>query len=332
MNGSHENILHFPQDNQASAPQPQLVKDPLTPTIFHEPWWLNIVAPDSYKLVEVQENGEAVGRLSYFLRNRFGMKYSIMPPMTHFLGPAVVEGEGSYSTRFLRRARIVRELIAKLPEASLYKYKCHRDITDTIAFQQEEFITGVQFTYEIPPQPEEELWKNMRTEKRKKIRQAQKLHTVTYIEDPLEFLRFYDVNFREKGVKNVCDEQLCASLIEACLTRKRGRIYAARNQEGELVAAVFCIWDATASFYYMSTRTQEAHSGAISLLAWEALKDASAQGLIFDFDGLNNPNAVLFFSEFGGTVSPRYIVTRQTLAGGLALSLKDWKRESRYFF
>ncbi len=309
-----------------------LEKDPLTPTIFHEPWWLDIVAPDSYKQVEIYENGKVVGRLPYFLRQRWGMKYSLMPPMTHFLGPAVVEGEGSPSTRFLRRLRIIRELIAQLPEASLYQYKCHRDITDAIAFQQEKFLTGVQFTYEIIPQPEEELWKNLRTEKRKKIRQAQKLHTITQIDDPLEFLRFYDSNFQEKGIQNVCNERLCSKLIEACFTRKRGHIYAARNQKGELAAAVFCIWDATTSFYFMCTRTGNSHSGVISLLAWEALKDAARQGLIFDFDGLNTSNAVLFFTDFGGIISPRYIVTRQTPAGGLALAYKERNRESRYFF
>ncbi len=341
-------ILHFdPKNNnsrKAGAPvvaqehvivpaaPAELLTDPLMPTIFHESWWLDIVTGGNYDYAEVRENGMPVGRLPYFLRSRWGMKYSIMPPMTHFVGPAIIEGEGSAATRFLRRAQITRELIQQLPKASLYRYKCHHEVKDTIAFQQENFITNVQFTHEIAPLPHDVLWKNMRSEKRKKIRQAQQQLTVSFIEDVKEFWRFYDNNLKKKKIKNVCDETLCTKLIEVCLVRKRGRIYAARDKNNDVVAAIFCIWDAHTSFYFMSSRTVIAHNGAISLLAWEAMKDASSRGQVFDLDGLNHSSAVLFFTEFGGTVSPRYIVTRQTLVGGLAWALKDMFRENRYFY
>ena len=305
--------------------------DPLVPTIFHEPWWLDIVTGGDYALAEVSENGETVGRLPYFLRSRLGMRYSIMPPMTHFLGPAIVEGDGNAPTRFLRRGEITHELIRKLPPASLYRYKCHRDITDTIAFQQENFLTNVQFTHEVAPAPEEVLWKNLRGKKRRKIRRAEQLLTVEIMNDPLEFWKMYDGNLKNKGLQNVCERRLCLHMIEACLSRGRGKILTARDEKKEVVAAVFFVWDETASFYFMSTRTPDSEN-AISLLAWEGMKDAASRNLIFDFDGLSNSSSVLFFTEFGGTISPRYVVTRSTLAGGVAMAIKDWRRDSRYFF
>lgn len=306
--------------------------DPLTPTIFHEPWWLETVTSGEYEKIELSDNGRIVGRLYYFLRRRGGLKYSIMPPMTHFLGPAVIDDGGSASTRFLRKANIIHALIQKLPPAAIYQYKCHRDITDAIAFQQEKFHTAVQFTYEVFPNAEEELWKNLRSEKRKKIRSAQRSLTVSDIKDPLEFWQFYDANLQQKGTHNICDQKICCRLIEKCLSRNYGRIYAAYDKNHQLVAAVFCVWDATSSYYFMSTRSSDAHHGAISLLAWEAMKDASTRGLIFDFDGLNNSKAVLFFTEFGGIISPRYIVTRHTFLGGMALGIKNLWRENRYFY
>lgn len=331
MQDNQNNIIELLPVQQQSVSQ-KVAFDPLVPTIFHEPWWLDIATGGNYKLAEVSDNGEVVGRLPYFPRNRLGISYSIMPPMTHFIGPAIVEGDGNHTTRFLRRAQITRDLVRQLPPASLYKYKCHRGITDVIAFQQENFITGVQFTYEITPQPEDVLWKNLRTEKRKKIRQAGRLLSVTDIYDAQEFWRFYDNNLKRREAKNVCEQKLCCDLIRTSIERGQGHIWGARDKNNDLVAAVFCIWDSTTSFYFMSSRTTQAHSGAISLLAWEAIKDASARGLVFDFDGLNNSKAVLFFTEFGGIISPRFIVTRQTLAGGIALALKDMRRENRYLF
>jgi hypothetical protein len=312
--------------------RPRLVTDPLTPTIFHEPWWLETVTGGHYAKVELSDNGRTTGRLYYFPRRRGGLNYSIMPPMTHFLGPTIIDDGGNASTRFLRQTNITRALIQQLPPASLYQYKCHRNITDVIAFQQEKFHTAVQFTYEVYPDTEEVLWRNLRSEKRKKIRSAQRVITVSDIHDPQEFWRFYDDNLQKKGIKNVCDQKICCRLIEGCLGRDRGRIYAAFNKNHQMIAAVFCVWDEISSYYFMSTRTQDAHHGAISLLAWEAMKEASARGLIFDFDGLNNSKAVLFFTEFGGIIGSRFIVTRQTFLGGLALGMKNMRRENRYFY
>jgi len=318
------------QNIQEYVPRP--VVDALIPTIFHEPWWLDIVTGGDYSAVEISDNGKVVGRLYYFLHNRGGLKYSIMPPMTHFLGPTVIDDGGHSSTRFLRRAHITRELIQLLPPASIYQYKCHRDITDAIAFQQEKFDTAVQFTYEIHPADEDALWKNMRSEKRKKIRSAQKELTVSDIHDPIEFWRFYDGNLQQKGIKNRCEQNMCYRMIEGCLSRNRGRIYSALDKNNNIVAAIFCVWDEISSFYFMSSRVLGKHQGAISLLAWEAMKDAAQRGLIFDFDGLHNSQAVLFFTEFGGVISPRFIVTRQTFLGHVALTIKNMNRENRYFY
>jgi hypothetical protein len=325
--------LPVPEMEEASAPPvpTRPTANPLVPTIFHEPWWLEIVTGGNYAATEVNDHGRTVGRLYYFLRRRSGLKYSIMPPMTHFLGPAIIDNGGDPPTRFLRRATITRELIQQLPPAAIYQYKCHRDVTDAIAFQQEKFHTSVQFTYEIYPDTEEVLWKNLRS-KKQRIRSAQREVTVSHLTDPLEFWRFYDANWQKKGIANACDQEMCCRLIEGCLSRDRGRIYGAFDKNHRLVAAAFLLWDETSCYYFLSSRTPDAHYGASSLLVWEGMKEAAKRGLIFDFDGLNNTNAVLFFTQFGGTIRPRYIVTRRSLLGGIALGIKHARRENRYFY
>ena len=47
------------------VPQANIHVDLLTPTIFHESWWLDIATEGRYEVVEVTQNGEVLGRLPY---------------------------------------------------------------------------------------------------------------------------------------------------------------------------------------------------------------------------------------------------------------------------
>jgi hypothetical protein len=64
----------------------------LIPTIFHQPWWLDIATRGQWAEVECIHNGSAVGRMPYLCRNRLWFKTSDMPMLSHFLGPAVNPG------------------------------------------------------------------------------------------------------------------------------------------------------------------------------------------------------------------------------------------------
>jgi len=303
----------------------------LVPTIFHELWWLNIATGGKFDIVEVAQDGKTVGWLPYFLQNRFGLKYSVLPGMVHSLGPAIHIADGSPETRRHKTGKITRELIGALPPAAIYKYKCHGEITDVVAFQQEKFLTGVQFTFEVAPLPAEILWNNLSKSKRSEIRRAQKALVATTIDDPEEFWRFYANNIEQRGMKNAYHGAATRRVIVECLVRGCGKIYAAKDADGSLAAAVFCIWDQASAYYYMTTRTVRAHDGAVSLLIWEAIQDAAQRGLIFDFDGLSSNEGVSFYAGFGGLLRPRYIVTRATLIGRVAWDLKESFRDNRYF-
>lgn len=303
----------------------------LTPTIYHEPWWLDIATGGKYGVVEVCQDGRTVGWLPYFLQNKFGLKFSVLPGLVHNLGPAIDVGEGSPETRRQKGAKITRELIAGLPPAAVYKYKCQGAVTDVIAFQQEKFLTGVQFTHEIAPQPTEVLWGNLSKSKRSEIRRAQKLLVSTTLDDPDEFWAFYANNIEQRGVKNAYQSVPTRRIITECLVRGCGKIYAAKDADGSLAAAIFCIWDRTSVYYFMTTRSAKAHDGAVSLLIWEAIQDAARRELIFDFDGLSSNVTVSFYAGFGGAARPRYIVTRTTLIGRVAWELKETFRDNRYF-
>jgi Acetyltransferase (GNAT) domain len=296
---------------QARRPEPleSSAMSTLTPTLFHQEWWLEIASGGAFGIAEVRVSGRTVGRLPYALRRRLGFKTIYMPPITHVLGPAVEEGAGGANTRFLNRLMVTRELIRMLP-TMVVRQKLHREMPDTLAFQAEGFKTTVLFTHEIAPAAHEELWKNMRDKTRNVIRRAQESLTVVPLDDVDAFLHFYHQNVISKGRSNLIDRATCRALIAACQQRGCGQILSARGADGALEAAIFIAWDAKIVHYLMSSRARSSHNGAVSLLLWEAMKKASSLGLIFDFDGVANEGAILFYSGFGVKIRPCYNVER----------------------
>lgn len=284
--------------------------DALTPTVFHEPWWLDIATGGQWGAVESFHEGSAVGRMPFFCRSKLWFQTSDMPTLTHFLGPAVDAGEGSASTRHLRRIAVTRDLIRQLPHIASFRQRMHRDIDDVVAFQMEEFASSVQFTYELEPAPTETLWRQMRDKTRNVVRKAQNAYVVDDATDAEEFVWLYRQNVLVKGWDEALDLDVAKQLLIASNERGCGEVLTARDEHGVAKAAILCVWDRTVCYYLLSTRTPDSGNGAIALLLWKAIQKAAERGLIFDFHGLGYHGAVLFYTGFGAEIRPRYVVSR----------------------
>jgi hypothetical protein len=316
------------ESNEAARP----AQSALVPTVFHEDWWLDAATGGRYSVAEVRAGDKTVGRLPYLLRSRFGLKGIWTPPVTYFLGPGLDEGEGSLNNRFLKRMDITRELIAKLPKSSWECIRCHAGVKDMIAFQEQRFRTYVQFTHEIAPAPVEVLWQQMRNKTRNVIRRAKEQIEIEQILDPEEFISAHKNNLAAEGETDSLDMDACRRLLNAALARNQGRIIAARNAKGEIIAANFCAWDNSTSFYVLSTRSSEAGNGATSLLIWEAIQHAVSRGLTFDFAGLGTKGSVLLYSGFGATVSPRFVAQRSSGFARMVADARALLTDEFYFF
>src|SRR5215217_5045152 len=144
--------------------------DPLIPTIFHEPWWLEAATAGQIEEVTVESGGRTVGRLPFVRKKKLGLVSCVLPEVTPFLGPAVDEGFGGMVSRTLRRHQVTRDLIEKLPAFNNFFQLLHRDVPDALPFLQHGFTVEPHFTFEVPPAPEAAIWRNMRDKARNVIR------------------------------------------------------------------------------------------------------------------------------------------------------------------
>ncbi len=306
--------------------------DPLVPTVFHEPWWLTAATDGQFQEVRVTVGGCVVGRFPFVLGRLPGRQMLChMPELTHFLGPAIDVGSGSAANRALKHDGILRDLLQAMPRTSGFYQKLHRRTVDTLVFQEQSYRTAVQFTYEIEPQPAASIWAAMRDKTRNVIRRAEQKYDVVERPDPAWFAALYRANLAGRGVDN--HYRRITPVCDAALLHNRGRIIAARDEQGRAVAAIFYVWDGQVGYYLLTTRGEQAGNGAVSLLIWDAIRDCAARGLVFDFDGVATPGSRVFYTGFGGRVVPRYIVSRYSLAHRIAGRLSNpFRMPTRHLF
>ncbi len=300
-----------------------LTYDPLAPTVFHQPWWLNAATGGDYAEAVVIQGGRRVGCFPYVLSSILaGRKLCGMPPLTHFLGPAIDEGRGAACNRVLRRAQITRELLSQMPRTSGFWHVMHRGTSDTLVYQEMGYDAAVQFTFEVAPAEPDMLWANMRDKARNVIRRAQEQHAVAEL-DASAFGAVYNDNLAKGGTASRYSPALLERVCQAAVSRGQGRIIAAENAAGQIAAAIFYVWDTQAAYYLLSTRRPDSGNGAVSLLLWHAMQDVAARGLIFDFEGVITSGSALFFTGFGGVIKPRYVVSKYSFSHRVAGRLSN---------
>ena len=313
----------------SAAVQPPLF-DPTAPTIFHQDWWLDAVTGGDYAQAVVNSGGSRIAAFPYVLQPvAFGHVVCGMPVLTHFLGPAIDDGRGAACNRILRRAEITRELLAQIPSTSGFWQVMHRGTSDTLVYQDLGFTTAVRFTFDVMPAEVATLWGNMRDKTRNVIRRAEEQFRVNEWRDAGAFAAHYVDNRQRAGSHSHYGTALIERVCQSAMSRGQGRIVAAEAADGTPMAAIFYVWDSQAAYYLMTTRRPDAHNGAVSLLLWDAMREVAARRLVFDFEGVVTSGSALFFTGFGGVVSPRYVVSRFSLGHRLAGRLSNpWRRRA----
>ena len=313
-----------------STPVMIAVPTTLIPTIFHEPWWLDIVADGEIREASVALGGQYVARLPYLRTTRTGgLAVLGMPALSHVLGPALDPRFAHLDlSRSLKQFTLVKDLIGQLPSAAHIAFRLHAGFTNTLAFSAAGFHCGVEHSVEITPDAPDLLWRRMRDKTRNVIRRAEEALVCRELREPGQFLDCYEENLQSKGLSSRYDRRICGPLLAECLRRRTGRILAAIDPAGRIVSAIFTVWDHASEYYFMSTRTPESMNGATSLLIWIAIQHAAAAGLTFDMDGFHVvdgeiPN-LLLLTGFGGRIVTRFRVSRSAPFVDLGRSLRHY--------
>lgn len=286
---------------------------PLFTTIFHEKWWLDAVCP-GWEEVSVAQDGKLVARMPFMVKRFMGVVGLCMPPLTHTLGPQLSMVDG----KMMNDRGLLNELWGKLPPHHYFFHTCDPIMDHGLAAYALGYETRLGYTQRIPAGTDKEAFlKGMRRATRRLVRMGERTLEVDRDLAIDEFCAFYAKSVRENhGVwwskaRQRHEAKLRTRLYEACVARRAACLLGARDDKGELHAAIMPVWGHGTMYYLQTARRREAAPGAVHLLVFEALKLAHELGLTFDFDGFLRPDAVNFLTGFGGEVHKRLILSRQ---------------------
>lgn len=273
--------------------------------LFFQPWWLDTVC-SSWEVALVQEQGNIVAVLPYQVEKKSGLVIIRNPDMTPYLGPFFFyPATLTAQEKPAWEDKVLQDLLAQLPRYDSCNVLCLPGFNNMLGFHRKGFTNTSLITYHIDlTQPETALYTALHKNHRSLIKQAQPLHTLTEGASYLHgLLELHYGTFSRKNKKYTYSQRFLSRMIEVCLQQGKGKILAAQDEAGRMVATLFVAWDEHTMYLLISAVAKDnAHQGVVRLLIWEAIRQAKAMGLqVFDFEGSMDPGIEPFFRRFGGS-------------------------------
>lgn len=300
--------------------------------LFHQPWWLDAVAPGRWDAATVERGGRTVAALPFVVRGPRRLRVLSQPPLTPFLGPWIAQEAGAkYDTALRDQMELQTLLEERLPASAAFHQNFSADFINCLPFIWAGYRAEVRYTYLLEDlSSEQALWEGLAGNIRREIRKARRRLEVRESTDVDRFHQVWAKTFERQGVARPDRARL--ERIDAACSRRDARTILFACDEAERVHAVaYLVWDRRTAYYLMGGGDpQLRNSGAGSLLLWEAIRRARAVSQVFDFEGSMLRPVERFFRAFGGRQTPYPHVSRATRIGGAALALRAaLKRSTR---
>lgn len=273
----------------------------MNPTLFHKPWWLNIVAPNKWEAAEIIEEGRVIASMPYVHRRRFGLSFIEMPPLTQVLGPIEPMYSGKYASRLARQKYIYEGLLARIPRYDLFRQSFHSGVTNWLPFYWQGFAQSTRYTYRLDlTKSYEQLWAEAQTSARGVIRMAERTLRLREEADPDLFLAVIAKTFQRQGMNLPYDASVVHRLFEYGPRNAHMRTLAAEDECGKVHGVALFIGDENCVYYLMGGADPSLRmSGCQSLLLWEGICWARTFSRIFDFEGSMIKGVESFARDFG---------------------------------
>lgn len=275
-------------------------------SLFEQDWWLDTVAPQGWKRIQVLRGDHVVAQWNYVITQKFKSSVIGMPPYTPYSGPWILSTDAKQTQKLEREKQIIQELLAQIPQKPKYVLlSLAPSITYFLPFIWGGFKLNPRLTYRLKlDSPTTAIFENFKDNIKREIRKAEKILNVENCS--VEDLCSLQYNGGKKSLA------LLQSIVKNCQVHDCCKLIAAKDEQGIIYAASLFVYDSS-FVYYLCGHYHKNHrtSGASSLLMWEGIKFAQSKGLGFDFEGSVIENIERFFRGFGGIPTTYYQIERR---------------------
>lgn len=306
--------------------------------IFNQDWWLDeICGEDNWDVLLVEANNKIIGAHPYYKVNL--IRDMIVQPLFTPINGIMVWPPEEYqeTTNFSFEKKTYSQLIEQLDGLGLAFYnQCfHYTFLNWLPFFWKGYHQTTRYTYVLDDlQNPDKVWNGITSKRRNEIRKAQKNITVKETEDIGILYRLSSMTYTRQGKPVPYSYQKLKQLDAACKKNDRRRVTCALDQEGNIHAVMYIIWDDMSAYYLIGgVNPDYGGSGAMSLLIWNAIQFCAEKGIKFDFEGSMIEPIEFYFSSFGAVQKPYFNVWKGSWGGWLLYFVyKAGQRITRRYF
>lgn len=283
-------------------------------SVYMQPWWLDIVAKNSWDVVFCEKGGIVQGLFIYVYKRNFFGETITMPSLTKYHGIKLYYPKNQkLAKKYSFEHKVVAELLAKIPKVKSFIQTFSPSFTNHLSLYWSGYEQTTKYTYKLPTESFdlELIWSGFSENIRREIRKAEKKIIVSLCGTPNDVLDVNQKLFLRKSMSLPFDGQIYLELVQASLERGQGCVINAVDNNNHIAASWF-VWDDKCVYYQGGGAIDDyVNSGVMSLVIWEGIKLAHSKGLEFDFEGSMIPSIERFFRSFGAVQTPYFCIQKE---------------------
>lgn len=280
--------------------------------VFHQPWWLDAVCgKDNWHAAMVLgKSGELLGLCTYFVRRKWGLSVIVNPPFTPYLGvwlnPEFVPKK--QVSKYNHEIQILKALAEQLPTVAWYSLVHPPAFDNWLPFYWKGYRCSPRYTYLFEAAKLDDIYSNLASAVRNKIKLAQSNLVVEKSTDLNKFMLVYENTLLRNRFYSNIETKKFQDLSDTIFRNNSGEILMAIDRDAQPVAGVFLLSDTqTVYLWQMGYRKMApSNKGAVQLLIYKAIQLAMETGRAFNFEGSMLPHIEPVFRAFGGRRVPVY--------------------------
>ena len=284
--------------------------------IFLQPWWLDAVCGEEHwSAVMVEKGGSVAGILPFFSTKKAVFRGIGMPPFTPFMGWRIFPSAGQKAIgRLSFEMEVAAELLEQLPNTAFFTQHLPPDLTNWLPALWLKYSQTTRYTCLLPDITDTgAVFLGLGSNAKGHVRKASNLVQVSEETDPDVLFCLLKKTFERKRLQTPYRLKQLKNLMQACATKNCGRLYAATDDKQQVHAAAYIVRDGDKAYNLLRGSDERLRpSGAMSLVLWKAIQDASAQGVrSFDFVGSVIQEVERFLRSFGVVQAPYFQISKE---------------------
>ena len=287
-------------------------------SVFEQPWWLDIVAKNSWREICLEENGQIKARLPYVYK-KSALGYDIqMPKLTQTLGIWTANAGKDQGNKHLAEQKdIINQILNQLPRARNIRICLDTHCSYIIPYHWNGFTITPFCSYRINDLSDtDKVYANFAKVVKKNIKSAR---NKVIIHDEVDVDQLYgilEMTFKNQNRKYPISKQLIQEIVSECEKRNAGKMLSAIDENGNVHASPYFVYDKNVCYYLISGSNPEFRSsGAQTLILWEGIQFAAKVSKAFDFEGSMIEGIETFFRAFGGEFIINYEIKKLSVLG-----------------